>query len=67
MPQMSGKILIDRLRRTHPDLKVLFMSGYTDNVIVHHGVLDPGTPFIQKPFRIKDIAAKVQALLRAER
>ncbi len=64
MPQMSGRALADRLRRAQPDLKVLFMSGYTDNVIAHHGVLDPGTPFIQKPFSIGDMAAKVQALLR---
>jgi CheY-like chemotaxis protein len=67
MPQMSGRALADRLRRTQPDLKVLFMSGYTDNVIVHHGVLDPSTPFIQKPFSMSDIAAKVQALLRMRR
>jgi PAS domain S-box-containing protein len=67
MPQMSGRVLADRLRRTHPDLKVLFMSGYTDNVIAHHGVLDPGTPFIQKPFSISELGAKVQTLLRMGR
>jgi len=43
---------------------VLYMSGYTDNAVVHQGVLDPGTPFIQKPFTLRDIAEKIQAVLR---
>jgi CheY-like chemotaxis protein len=64
MPNMSGKELVSRLRKTLPDLRVLYMSGYTDNAIVHHGVLDPGTPFIQKPFTIGTIAEKVQAVLQ---
>ena len=64
MPGMSGKVLVDRLRKTMPELKVLYMSGYTDNAIVHHGVLDPGTPFIQKPFNTRDFGAKVQDVLR---
>ncbi|MBW1733567.1 MAG: response regulator [Deltaproteobacteria bacterium] len=64
MPNMSGRELVDRLQRNQPDLKVLYMSGYTDNAIVHHGVLEPGTPFIQKPFTLRDIAEKVQAVLR---
>jgi len=42
---------------------VLYMSGYTDNAVVHQGVLDPGTPFIQKPFTLRDIAEKIQAVL----
>ena len=66
MPEMSGAVLVDRLRRNRPDLKVIYMSGYTDNAIVYHGVLDPGTPFIQKPFTFRDIAEKVQAVLRGE-
>jgi CheY-like chemotaxis protein len=64
MPNMSGNQLIDRLRRNHPHLKALYMSGYTDNAIRHHGVLDPGTPFIQKPFGIRDLGQKVQDVLR---
>ncbi len=65
MPIMSGAVLIERLRRNQPDIKALYMSGYTDNAIVHHGVLDTGTPFIQKPFNLKDLAVKIERLLRA--
>jgi PAS domain S-box-containing protein len=64
MPGLRGSELVERIRRTYPSVKVLFMSGYTDNAIVHHGILDPGTPFIQKPFSIRDIAAKVRQLLQ---
>ncbi|MEC4684422.1 MAG: PAS domain S-box protein [Nitrospirota bacterium] len=59
MPGMSGVVLLKRLRKTLPELRVLFMSGYTDNVIVHQGILDPGIPFIQKPFSIKGLSAIV--------
>jgi DNA-binding response OmpR family regulator len=47
----------------YPDLKVLFMSGYTANVIAHHGVLDQGVHFMQKPFSMDDIAAKVREVM----
>jgi len=63
LPGVSGVTLAERLRRLHPDLKVLYMSGYTDNAIVHQGILDPGTPFIQKPFSIDDLGAKIRELL----
>ncbi|MGA8180574.1 MAG: response regulator [Desulfobacterales bacterium] len=66
MPGMNGKALADRLRITQPDLKVLYMSGYTDNSIVHRGVLDPGTPFIQKPFSFRDLTSRIESLLRTE-
>jgi PAS domain S-box-containing protein len=59
MPGMSGPALVERLRRKHPDLGVLYMSGYTDTAIVHHGILDPSTPFLQKPFTIQNLTAKV--------
>jgi PAS domain S-box-containing protein len=64
MPGLTGSALSERLRRKHPGLKVLFMSGYTEDTIIHDGALDPGTPFIQKPFTIRGIAEKVREVLR---
>lgn len=64
MPNMSGRELMDQLRRNRPDLKVLYMSGYTNNAIAHHGVLDPGTPFIQKPFTLRDIDKKIREIFQ---
>ena len=58
MPGMSGKILADRLKRNLPHIKVLFMSGYTDETIVRHGVLDSGMPFIEKPFNTRSLINK---------
>lgn len=66
MPGMSGRTLAGRLSGVQPGLKVLFTSGYTDSTIVRHGGLDPETAFLQKPFNLKSLAAKVQKLL-AER
>ncbi len=63
MPGMSGKALFAKAAEKHPDLKVLYMSGYTGNVIVHRGVLDEGIAFIQKPFPVKALAAKVREVL----
>ncbi len=60
MPGMNGRDLAGILRKEHPGLKVLFMSGYTANVIAHHGVLDEGVQFIQKPFSHKSLAFKVR-------
>ena len=65
MPDMNGPALHHRLLETHPGLKVLFMSGYTSNVIVHHGVLDKGINYIPKPFTINDLAKKVEAVLNS--
>ena len=50
MPQMGGRELAERLKILRPDIKLLFTSGYTDNAIVHHGVLEEGINYIQKPF-----------------
>lgn len=63
MPGMSGRELAHRLASQRPKMKVLYMSGYTDNAIVHHGVLDPGTGFIQKPFGADDLAHKLRDVL----
>jgi two-component system, cell cycle sensor histidine kinase and response regulator CckA len=63
MPEMNGRDLAEKLLALYPDLKLLFMSGYTANVIAHHGVLDEGVHFIQKPFSLKDLAAKVRETL----
>jgi two-component system cell cycle sensor histidine kinase/response regulator CckA len=63
MPEMNGRDLAELILSLHPDLKYLFMSGYTANVIVHHGVLDEGVSFIQKPFSSRDLAVKVRQVL----
>jgi two-component system sensor histidine kinase EvgS len=63
MPEMNGKALAERLRGLYPALKCLFMSGYTANVIAHHGILDEGVHFIQKPVSMTDLAAKVREAL----
>jgi PAS domain S-box-containing protein len=64
MPEMNGRELAERLRSLHPSMKVLFMSGYTANVIAHRGVLDDGMNFIQKPFSTRELAVKVREALR---
>jgi len=63
MPDMNGRQLFDRISSTHPHTKVLYMSGYTDNVIAHRGVLDADIGFIQKPFTVTGLAAKVREVL----
>lgn len=63
MPEMNGRDLADRLKSSYPNLKVLFMSGYTANVIAHQSILEEGVDFIQKPFSVSDIANKVREVL----
>jgi len=63
MPEMSGRDLADRLVQARPGLKILYMSGYTDDAIVHHGVLDPGTVLLQKPFTPDKLTRMVGDLL----
>ncbi len=63
MPGMNGRELANQLHSLYPDIKILFMSGYTANVIAHQGVLEEGVQFIQKPFSLKDLGFKVRAIL----
>lgn len=65
MPEMNGRELADRIKEIHPDVRCLFMSGYTSNVIAHQGVLDEGVQFIEKPFSVKILAAKVSQMLNS--
>ena len=66
MPGTNGRELAQLMERFHPDLKVLFMSGYTANVIAHRGALDEDINFLQKPFRARELAQKVRSVLDDE-
>jgi CheY-like chemotaxis protein len=63
MPHMSGTVLAQEVLKKRPTIKVMYMSGYTDDSIVHHGVLDAGTRFLAKPFTSADLARKVREVL----
>jgi len=63
MPEMNGKELANKLQTLYPQLKCLFMSGYTDAAIAKHGVLDEGVHFVQKPFTLSKMAVKVREVL----
>jgi len=63
MPRMSGQDLYHMLRKNKPQLKAVFMSGYTEDAIASHGSMEPGTWFIQKPFTIESLARKVREAL----
>jgi len=65
MPAMTGRELADRLKQARPEVKVLFMSGYTGDIILHRGTLDPGIAYLQKPFSPASLAAKVRETLDA--
>lgn len=64
MPRMNGQELAAQVLRQFPGLKVLFVSGYTDEVIGHGGVLDPGTGYLQKPFTLTALTRKVRETLQ---
>ena len=63
MPRMNGKVLSETLKEARPDVRVLFVSGYTENTIVHHGVLKPNVEFLAKPFTRAELLGRVQDLL----
>ena len=63
MPLMGGKVMAEWLKTTYPDIKVLFTSGYTDDAIAQHGLLEQGVAFLQKPYTAATLAHKVRELL----
>jgi CheY-like chemotaxis protein len=63
MPQMGGKVMAEWLKSRFPDLRILFTSGYTDDAIVNHGVLEPGVAFLAKPYSPATLARKVREIL----
>ncbi len=63
MPRMSGRALAQELAKTRPNLKVVYMSGYTDNTVVQHGILEAGMYFLAKPFTSADLRQKIRAVL----
>ena len=65
MPYVDGPRLAEHLLQLHPEMKLLYMSGYTDETIVRHGVLREGTHFLQKPFTEGGLARKVRQVLDA--
>ena len=66
MPGMSGRELAQRVTAARPQIKVLYLSGYTEDAILHEGVFEPGTAFLQKPFTLHGLARKVREVLRGE-
>ena len=67
MPQVSGREVAENLTRIHPEIRVLYMSGYTDDAVVRYGILAEGTDFLQKPFTPSILAHKVREVLDAPR
>ena len=66
MPLMSGREVAEKLAKLHPQIKILYMSGYTDDTVVRHGVLESGMAFLQKPFSPDTLARKVREVLDAQ-
>jgi two-component system, cell cycle sensor histidine kinase and response regulator CckA len=66
MPGISGRELAQRICQSRPDIKVLYMSGYTDQAVVHHGILESGSVLLQKPFTMSTLAIKLREILAGE-
>ncbi len=67
MPEMGGHVLANAVARCRPNIKVLYMSGYTDEAVIRHGVINPGTAFLQKPFTPGTLTRKVREVLNGTR
>jgi two-component system cell cycle sensor histidine kinase/response regulator CckA len=67
MPKLNGRRLAERLLKLRPDMRVLFMSGYAENAIVHHGILDSGVAYLQKPLLPETLARRVHEVLDSAR
>jgi DNA-binding NtrC family response regulator len=64
MPHMNGRDLAERMRQMRPEIKVIYMSGYTDNLVLQGGMVEEGSDFIQKPFTADTLARRVRAALQ---
>jgi CheY-like chemotaxis protein len=65
MPRMGGRELAERIAATRPGIRLLFISGFTDDTVVRHGVLAAGMAFLQKPFSLESLSLKVREVLDA--
>ena len=66
LPKMSGRVVAEKLTELHPATKVLFVSGYTDDVIVRHGILNEGVAFLEKPYTRESLTSKIRTMLDHE-
>jgi DNA-binding NtrC family response regulator len=67
MPEVTGRELVDKLNKTNPEIKPLFMSGYTADMIANQGVLEEGITFLQKPFSLQSLSTKIRSVLDQQR
>jgi two-component system, cell cycle sensor histidine kinase and response regulator CckA len=67
MPDGDGRYVAERLAAERPAMRVLYMSGYTDSTMLHHGIAETGLPFLQKPFSNVALAHKVREVIDADR